>query len=96
MILRKTKKRLEALYHEAKAKNGGKLSAKHVRHILDKIDRKDHKVRAELAETTDPVKRDKLTRKLAVIDEQRRSGEDLLELIRRDETKPAQTLSRLS
>ena len=85
MILRKTRKRLAALYDDAKAKDGAKISADHVRQILDKIDRKERKIRDALAEATDAPKRDKLARKLAVIDEQRRRGEELLDLVRRDE-----------
>jgi len=84
MILRKTRKRLASLYDEAKARDGAKISAEHVQQILAKIDRKERKIQEALAETTDAAKRDKLTRKLAVIDEQRGRGEELLELVRRD------------
>ena len=96
MILRKTRKRLAALYDEAKAKDGAKISADHVRQILAKIDRKEQKIREALAEATDPDKRDKLTRKLTVIDEQRRRGEELLQLVRQDEPRPANLLMFLS
>ena len=84
MILRKTRKRLASLYDDAKAKDGAKISADHVQQILAKIDRKERKVQAALKEATDAAKRDKLARKLAVIDEQRRRGEELLELVQRD------------
>ena len=84
MILRKTRKRLASLYDEAKARDAAKISAEHVQQILAKIDRKERKIQEALAETTDAAKRDKLTRKLAVIDEQRGRGEELLELVRRD------------
>ena len=96
MILRKTRKQLAALYEEAKAKDGARISADHVQQILAKIDRKERKIQKDLAEATDPAKRDKLTRKLAVIDEQRRRGEELLELVRRDEPRPASLLMFLS
>ena len=84
MILRKTRKRLQSLYDDAKAKDGAKISAEHVRQILAKIDRKERKIQDELKEATDAARRDKLARKLTVIDEQRRRGEELLELVRRD------------
>ena len=96
MILRKTRKQLAALYEEAKERDGAKISAEHVRQILDKIDRKERAIQEALAEATDPAKRDKLTRKLAVIDEQRRRGEELLELVRRDQPRPANLLLFLS
>ncbi len=85
MILRKTRKRLASLYDDAKAKDGAKISADHVEQILAKIDRKERKIQAALTDATDQAKRDKLARKLSVIDEQRRRGEELLELVRRDE-----------
>ena len=85
MILRKTRKRLESLYDEAKAKDGAKISAEHVQQILTKIERKERKIQAALTEAKDEAKRDKLSRKLTVIDEQRRRGEELLELVRRDQ-----------
>ena len=96
MILRKTRKRLAALYDEAKAKDGAKISAEHVRQILDKIDRKDRKIREELSVATDPARQDKLARKLSVIDEQRQRCEELLELVKRDEPKPASLMMFLS
>ena len=85
MILRKTRKRLTALYEEAKEKDGAKISADHVQQILDKIDRKERKIQAALAEATHEAKREKLTRKLGVIGEQRQRGEELLELVRRED-----------
>ena len=85
MILRKTRKRLASLYDEAKAKDGAKISADHVQQILAKIDRKERKIQDALADATDPAKREKLARKLTVIDEQRQRGEELLALVRRDE-----------
>lgn len=82
MILKKTTKRLSGLYDKVRAKGGAKISPRHVRQILDKIDRKERKTREALHHTEDPAKRDKLTRKLAVIDEQRKRGEELLDLVR--------------
>ena len=96
MILRKTRKRLASLYDKAKEKDGAKISTEHVRQILAKIDRKEEKIQAALKDATDPAKRDKLARKLAVIDEQRRRGEELLDLVRRDEPRPANLLMFLS
>ena len=96
MILRKTKKRLADLFEAAKEKEGAKISTDHVRQILAKIDRKEEKIQAALKKASDPAKREKLTRKLAVIDEQRRKGEELLDLVRRDEPKPANLLMFLS
>lgn len=82
MILRKTTKRLSGLYDEVRAKGGARINPRHVQQILDKIDRKGRKIRDALEHTRDPAKRDKLTRKLAVIDEQRKRGEELLDLVR--------------
>ncbi len=82
MILKKTIKRLSGLYDEVRTKDRARISPRHVQQILDKIDRKGRKTREALEHTKDPAKRDKLTRKLAVIDEQRKRGEELLDLVR--------------
>lgn len=82
MILRKTTKRLSGLYDKASAKGGARISPRQVQQILDKIDRKGRKTREALEHTKEPAKRDKLTRKLAVIDEQQKRGEQLLDLVR--------------
>ncbi len=84
MILRKTRKRLESLYDESKAKDGAKISVNNVLKILAKIHRKERKIQSALKDATDAAERDKLARKLTIIDEQRRRGEELLELVRRD------------
>lgn len=96
MILRRTRKRLAMLYDRAKEKDGAKIDTKHVKQVLAKIDRKEEKVQAALKDATNPAKRDKLNRKLAVIEEQRQRGEELLELVRRDAARPANLLMFLS
>lgn len=82
MILKKTRKRIERLYEEIKAKSGAKIDAKHVQQILDKIDRKERKTLEALAHARDSAEKDKLNRKLAVIDEQRERGKALLGMVK--------------
>lgn len=82
MILKKTMRRLSDLYDEYRAQGSTRISPRHVQRILDKIDRKARKTRAALEYADEPAKRDKLIRKLIVIEEQRKRGEELMELVR--------------
>ena len=82
MILKKTMKRLSDLYDEYRAQGSTRINPRHVQRILDKIDRKARKTRAALEHADESAKRDKLTRKLAVMEQQRKRGEQLMDLVR--------------
>jgi hypothetical protein len=84
MVLKKTAKKLAALYEDLRSKGRSRINAGHVEHILDKIGHKERKVLDALTQATDEAERDKLTRKLAVIEQQRKRGEELLDLVRDD------------
>lgn len=84
MVLKKTSRKLAALYEECQSKGRSRIKVDHVEEILAKIDRKRRKIVAALAEATDKADREKLERKLGVIDTQRSRGRELLDLVRAD------------